>query len=218
MHINQPSVKPSTTGADVQSVIKERHAVRNFDPNYQISQQQLRELLNLASSAPSAWNLQHWKFLAITEQSDKEMLFPIADQQQHVLEASAIIVVLGDLEPWRNMESAYMPLVSEGLMSESSYHRLAVKLKSIYATPRLARDDAYLNASLVAMQVMLAAKAIGLDTCPMGGFDTERLIDTFTIPSRYTPIMLIAMGRATAPARPTVRIPINEQIVWGRFE
>lgn len=217
MHTNQQSEMPFAA-EDFLSLVKERHAVRNFDPNYQISQQQLRELLKLASSAPSAWNLQHWKFLVITEQLDKERLFPIADQQQHVLDASAMIAVLGDLEPWRNVESAYMPLVRERLMSESSYHRLADQLERIYATPRLARDHAYLNASLAAMQVMLAAKSIGLNTCPMGGFDAERLVDAFAIPSRYTPIMLIAVGRATAPARPTIRIPIDEQIVWDKFD
>ncbi|WP_449619669.1 nitroreductase family protein [Robertmurraya sp. Marseille-Q9965] len=51
-----------------------------------------------ASKAPSAWNLQHWKFMVVTNQTDKEIFFVIANGQQQVVEASVVVVILGDLQ------------------------------------------------------------------------------------------------------------------------
>ncbi len=49
------------------------------------------------------------------------------------------------------------------------------------------------NASLAAMQLMLAAKATGWDTCAIGGFNPQALTEEFNVSSRYVPIMLITM-------------------------
>lgn len=67
------------------------------------------------------------------------------------------------------------------------------------------------NASLAAMQLMLAAEARGLSTLAMGGFDHQRFAETFITESRYVPVMLIAVGKAVEDAkkRPALRLPID---------
>jgi len=67
------------------------------------------------------------------------------------------------------------------------------------------------------MQLMLAAKAKGLDSCPMGGYDADRFIQEFNIPSRYVPVLLIPIGKAITPARPSTRISVEKKIVWNSF-
>ncbi len=58
------------------------------------------------------------------------------------------------------------------------------------------------NASLAAMQLMLAAKATGWDTCAIGGFNPQALTDEFNVSSRYVPIMLITIGESTLKGHP----------------
>lgn len=82
-------------------------------------------------------------------------------------------------------------------MKEEAKERLAKNIESAYAREQFPRDAAFSNASLAAMQLMLAAKATGWDTCAIGGFNPQALTDEFNVSSRYVPIMLITIGEST---------------------
>ncbi len=208
----------STISSDFFKVAAERHSVKQYDPSVKMSEQEIKELLEIATKAPSSWNLQHWKFLVINDQAAKEKLLPIAYNQQQVVQASAVIAVLGDLEANKNAEAVFGPAVSAGQMPEEVKNSLIGQIEYVYTNiPNAPRDEAIRNASLAAMQLMLAAKAKGYDTCPMGGYDPVRLVSEFGIPSRYLPVMLITVGKAAQPARVSPRFPVEETIVWNHF-
>ncbi|EIT85675.1 NAD(P)H nitroreductase [Fictibacillus macauensis ZFHKF-1] len=200
------------------TVMNERHSVRKYDASFSLAAEEITALLEDAAKAPSSWNLQHWKFLVFHDQQVKEQLLPIAYNQEQVVEASAVIAILGDLEADTNADRVYQEAVDNGFMTDEVKTTLVAQIKSAYASrPEMARDEAIRNGSLAAMQLMLAAKAKGLDTCAMGGFNAETLVSTFNIPSRYLPVMLISVGKAAKPAHGTARFPIQEAIVWNQF-
>lgn len=203
---------------DFFAVLQERHSVKRYDSAHRMDEEDILALLQAASGAPSAWNLQHWKFLAITDQAHKETLLDIAFGQRQVVEASAVVAILGDLQADRNAEKVFDSDVQAGRMSAETKSNLISQIKLSYENKNWARDQAMCNASLAAMQLMLAAKAMGLDSCPMGGFDPGRLVEAFAIPDRYVPVMLISVGKAAEPARPSERLPTKESVVWNRFE
>ena len=91
------------------------------------------------------------------------------------------------------------------------------QVEKAYQNDRFARDEAFLNAGFAAMQLMLAAKAKGYDTCPIGGFNREKFVEEFRVPDRYAPVMLITIGKAAAPARPTTRLPLDQVVVKESF-
>ncbi|MBD2871923.1 nitroreductase family protein [Paenibacillus arenilitoris] len=207
------------------ALFRERHSVRNFDAAHKLGEQVIKELLEIAGSAPSSWNLQHWKFIAITEATAKEKLLPIANGQKQVVDASVTVAVLGDLEASRNAEAVYGPVIRAGLDdSYAGYHShqlLFAQIEEAYAvgeTTSYRRDEAIRNASLAAMQLMLAATAKGLDSGPMVGFDVDAFIQAFHVPPRYVPVLLVAVGKAAKPARATSRFPVERTVVWNGFE
>ncbi|UFJ39961.1 nitroreductase family protein [Brevibacillus humidisoli] len=207
-----------TLQQDFFTIIQDRGAVKQFDSSVKMTQAEIAKLIEYASTAPSSWNLQHWKFLVIHDDEAKKKLLPIAYRQQQVIDASATIAVLGDFEANKNAEAVYGPAVAAGAMTEEVKERLLANIEQTYATvPHAPRDEAIRNASLAAMQLMLAAKAMGYDTCPMGGFDAQQLVSVFGIPQRYLPILLIAVGKAAQPARPSSRFPADQIIVWNQF-
>ncbi|GAB6936098.1 MAG: nitroreductase family protein [Bacillota bacterium] len=202
----------------VVDAINERHSVRKYQKGVEIPKKDLEEILELAAKAPSSWNLQHWRYVVITSQEMKEKILPIAYNQEQVVDSSAVVVILGDLEADKNAEDVYKPALEAGQIPQQVYDILLGQIKGAYANnPQFARDEAILNASLSAMQLMLAAKAKGYDTCPMGGFDRQKLIQALNIPPRYIPVMLISIGKAAAPARPTSRFPLEKLVVWESF-
>jgi nitroreductase len=197
-----------TTIEDLQG----RHSTRKFKRDIKINDNQLNELLELAGGAPSSWNLQHWRFVVVRDQANKDQLLPLAYNQQQVSDASAVIIVLGDLQANLVAPKVYEnapPQVRDSMIEQ---------INSAYENnPELAHDEAIRNAPLAAMQLMIAAKAKGYDTVPMGGFDKAAVKQQLNIPDRYVQIMMIALGVAETPGRPTERLPVEHQTIHESF-
>ncbi|WP_103108129.1 nitroreductase family protein [Brevibacillus reuszeri] len=201
-----------------EQVMEARHSVRKYDPTATIPQGELNEILRLAASAPSSWNLQHWRFLVVTDPAIKEKLLPIAYNQQQVVDAYATIIILGDLEADKSARPVYDEAVANGLMNESVRDTMIAQIEGAYkANPEIARDEAIRNSSYAAMQLMLAAKAKGYDTCPMGGYNRDALIKELNIPSRFLPTLMLTVGKASVQAHPTARFGLDQLVINNSF-
>ncbi|WP_134683755.1 nitroreductase family protein [Brevibacillus migulae] len=204
---------------DFFKVIHERRSVRHYKPEWSIPREEIREMLVEATSAPSSSNLQPWRFLVIDNQELKEKLLPIARNQKQVVEASAIIAVLGDLEGYLKSEQIYQQSVDRGFMTEEVKQTLVNNITKAYASRdhEIMKRVVLVDGGLVSMQLMLVAKAKGYDTVPMGGYDEAQFKEAFEIPQRYLPIMLIALGKASEPGHPTTRLPVDEITFWNQI-
>ncbi|MBS4212917.1 nitroreductase family protein [Bacillus sp. FJAT-49825] len=193
-------------------VIRERHSVRKYDPTFKIAREEIEEILNEAILAPSSSNLQPWRFIVIDDQEKKKELRQIANNQEQVETSSAVIAVLGDKEMYQNIEKVYRSNFEAGYMDEASMHRLIAGSNSLYPNlpEEVRKNIAAFDTGLVSMQLMLAAKAKGYDTVPMGGFDKQKFMDKFQVSNRYMPMLLISLGKAAAPAYKTTRIQLEE--------
>ncbi|MDI3234982.1 nitroreductase family protein [Exiguobacterium antarcticum] len=194
------------------ALLTERRSVRHYDETFKLSEQEVQELIELTTAAPSAWNLQHWHFLAFHSEEAKQQLAPIAYNQPAVSSSSVVIAVLGDLQANRNYNPVYGPAVEAGGMTEDLFDSIKGQVEGAYQREVYARDAAMSNASLAAMQLMLVAEAKGLSTLAMGGFNHQTFTETFITDERYVPVMLIAVGKAVenAKKRPTLRLPVDQ--------
>ncbi|WWM61897.1 nitroreductase family protein [Paenibacillus tundrae] len=197
-------------------VISERHAVKKYEKGFVMPEADLNAILTAASEAPSSWNLQHWKFLVIESEADKAKLLPIAYGQSQIVDSSVTIAVLGDLEANRNT-FIYDQAVEAGTLPAEVRDALVGQINGAYQSAQTARDEAIRNASFASQNIMLAARSLGYDTCPMGGYNPQQLVETFNIPARYIPTLLITVGKAAQPARPAGRFPLSETVVKGSF-
>lgn len=202
---------------DFYTVLRERHSVRVYDPSVKISRDELKEMLNLAVSAPSSSNLQPWRFLVIDDQNLKEQLLPIAYNQQQVVEASAVIAVLGDLKSIEQAEAIYSSALEAGYMDEGTKKAFVERVHQTYGglEPERLHLINVFDAGLVSMQLMLIAKAKGYDTVPMGGFNAVKFAEAYALPDTLKPILLIAIGKAAKEAHPTVRLPLDQITYWN---
>jgi nitroreductase len=200
-------------------VIKERRSVRTFDPTLQISREEMTEILELATLAPSSSNLQPWRFLVIDKPELKQRLLPIAYNQHQVVEASAVIAVLGDVESYKKAEKIYGQAVEAGFMPEDTAISFIERTVGMYSNlpPEVARQIVYTDGGLISMQLMLVARSKGYDTVPMGGYDKAKFVEAFGISEQYVPVMLIAIGKATKPGHPTTRLPIEDVVFFNEM-
>ncbi|MFS2247599.1 nitroreductase family protein [Bacillus sp. A31] len=191
-------------------ILKQRASVKEYDTTHEMTKEELTELLDITTKAPSAWNLQHWHFTVFHSTESKAKLLPIAYNQKQISQASAVIAVLGDLEANQNGEKIYSELAEQGFITEDIKETLMTQINGAYQSEQYAREAAYSNASLAAMQLMIAAKAMGYDTCAMGGFSKDAFIKEFNVSGRYEPVMLISVGKAAKEAHKSNRFDIEQ--------
>ncbi|UVI28383.1 nitroreductase family protein [Paenibacillus spongiae] len=202
-------------------LVKSRRSANKFKTEVTISRHELDEMFSLVKFAPSAFNLQHAHYLAVTNKDLKEQVYEAANKQYKVLTSSAAIVVLGDLEAYHNIGPINEGLLNLGIIDQQEFDETVSSVHAMYEDrgDLFKRDEAIRNASLSAMLFMLIAKDKGWDTCPMIGFDPDQLRKALNIPDRYVPAMLITLGAEdTSRQRPRgYRKPNGEFVTYDRF-
>ncbi|HYE74360.1 MAG TPA: nitroreductase family protein [Blastocatellia bacterium] len=201
---------------DTLETIKKRISANKFDPTKKLSNEEIKELISYATQAPSSYNIQHWRFVALTEQADKERLKAVAYNQQKIVDAAVTFIVLGDLRGHEKMPDILKPLVEAGQITQAFANGWVEQVNYRYSDAQNSRDEAIRSASLAAMTLMLAAEAKGLVSGPMIGFDPEGVKREFNIPDRYVPVMLIAVGYEAPgnwPRKP--RLSVDEVLAFG---
>jgi len=197
-------------------LIRQRTSVETFDTR-PIEEETIRALVEDASCSPSSFNIQHWRFVAVRNEEDRERLCRAAFGQQQVRIAPVTFIVLGDLEgleklPRINREAVELGVLPEG--KAKAWERLAA---NVYADPHAARDEALRSASLASMTLMLAAEARGLASGALSGFDVDRVCADFEIEDRFLPVMLIAVGYpAKLDRRQQPRLEVDEILSFDR--
>ncbi|ARF90526.1 nitroreductase family protein [Burkholderia cenocepacia] len=182
---------------DIETLLKSRISTNKYDSARSLTDQQIDELIQLATTAPSAFNLQNWKFVAVRSAAGKAKLLPLAYGQQKVVDAAVTFIVCGTLEPQLTLPAALKPSVERGILDQGIYEGWVGAANSMYGdNPAFQRDEAVRSASLAAMTLMIAAEDRGLASGPMIGFDPAAVAAAFGLKSTDVPVMLVTVGYA----------------------
>ncbi|WP_304639703.1 nitroreductase family protein [Pseudomonas sp.] len=181
-----------TTIADV---IRSRISANSYDAARTLSDQEISDLIELATHAPSAFNLQNWRFLAVRSSEAKARLLPLAYGQQKVMDAAVTFIVCGTMNPHSSLPSSLKPTLEAGIIDKAIYDMWVGAAQGMYQDNlQLQRDEAIRSGSLAAMTLMLAAKGQGLVSTPMIGFDSAAVSETFGLAPEDVPVMLVTVG------------------------
>jgi nitroreductase len=176
-------------------VIKSRISANSYDTTRTLSDQEICDLVDLATHAPSAFNLQNWRFLAVRTPEAKARLLPLAYGQQKVVDAAVTFIVCGTLNPHQTLPSSLKPTLDAGIIDQAVYDMWVGAAQGMYQdNAQLQRDEAIRSGSLAAMTLMLAAKGQGLVSTPMIGFDAVAVADAFGLAPTEVPVMLVTVG------------------------
>jgi nitroreductase len=204
--------------SDFLKVLNERTSAEHFDSATPISVQEIKELVSEACQAPSAFNIQHWRFIAVTDERIREKLkeTTIAPNQERVANAPLIFLILGDLNGHMRLESILDETVHAGLLPQEVAHLWLAMAYSMYGSdPRLARDEAIRSGSLAAMTLMLAAGNRGYVTCPVG-FNPIQVMEILGISDHYLPVMMLTVGHpASGNTARRPRLPVDQVLAFN---
>jgi len=193
---------------DLFDAINTRRSIKTYDPAHEISDDVLTELFTQVQRAPSSFNLQHTRFVVVRDPQKRAELMAAAWGQPHVGAAPVDIIVCAKLSAHTDADRANAhapPEVRE---------KLVPLIEGIYQdNPQLMRDEAVRSGSLGSMTLMLVARSMGLDTCPMIGFDPRKVAEIVGLDDDHIPVMLITLGkRGDGDVFPTSRFDLSETV------
>jgi len=199
------------------ALLATRRSVGLYEENIPLARETISALITAASKAPSAYNLQNWKFIAVQSPDGKTRLQEAAYGQPQIGSASATIIIVGLMDGYRELANNLRPAQAEGIVPASVARNWVDAARDTHENnTQLRRDEAIRSASLAAMCLMLAAEARGLATGAMSGFDAAAVQAAFDLQSSELPVMLITVGQARAGAWPQKpRRPASEILAFA---
>lgn len=194
--------------------IRSRRSVKHFDINHVMTEAETKELLSLAMLSPTAYNQQNWRFITVTDKDLRKQIRQAAWDQSQVTDTSLFIIMCADLKAWDKQPERYWvnaPQEVQDFMLPAidTYYRDKEQVQ---------RDEAMRSCGIAAQTLMLAAKSLGYDSCPMDGFDFDKVAELIRLPDDHVITMLVAIGKGTKQpwARPG-QLALEEVVIQNKF-
>ncbi len=195
---------------NTQETIRARRSVKHYDATHQLTAAEENTLFDLAQQAPSSSNIQHWRIIAARDPELRKSLKAAAWGQAQVTDASLLLIICADIKAWEKSPERYW----ENAPAETRDYMTKMMINFYKGKEQLQRDEALRSVGLIAQTIMLAAKDMGYDSCPMIGFDAAKVAPLINLPQDYLIGMMIAIGKAIEPARPKGGILPRENILF----
>ncbi len=199
---------------DTFETIYARRAVKEFDANHEMPESDLTKILEAAVQSPTSFNIQHWRFVVIKDPELRAQVRANGNDQAQMTDASVLIAMTADMKAWSKSPERYWKNAPKEIAD------LLVGWMGPFHEGRewLQRDEAQRSIGMAMQTIMLAAKDLGYDSCPMIGFDIEKVAGLINLPADHAMGPLIAIGKRTKDPLPKGgQLPLSEVVVTDRF-
>lgn len=181
---------------NTKEAIVSRRSVKHYDPEHKMTDAEIRELMEHAILSPTAFNIQHWRFVQIQDPAKREQLLKASYGQSQVMDASLVLVLCADLNAWEKQPERYWRNAPKAVQDV-----LLPAIENYYTNHHQAqRDECIRSAGIAAMNIMLMAKEMGYDSCPMDGFDFDKVARIINLPHDHIIVMMITIGKKVKDA------------------
>ena len=194
--------------------ITTRRSVRHYDASHQISGAEERTILEHALLAPTSFNIQNWRFVVVKDPEQRAKVRQAGWDQSQMTDASLLVVLTADLQSWsKNTERYWVTAPKE----TSDF--LVNSIHEFYKDkPELQRDEAMRSVGIAGQTLMLAARELGYDSCPMVGYDPEQVAQIINLPDDHVIGMMVAIGKKSEEPYPRGgQLPYEEVVITDRF-
>jgi nitroreductase len=194
-----------------------RHACKVFDEDKKISDDDIRFILENGVKSPSSFGMEAWKFLVITNDELKAKLRPLCWDQVQITSCSHLVVVLAGIdslkpesgEPKKRFQRRNMP--EEKL--EFYLGLYASHLKKTLASDENIYAWSARQTYIAAANMMTSAAFIGIDSCPIEGFEREKVEEVLELDTtKYQLSMILPLGYRLNEQSEQLRLDFDEVV------
>ncbi|BEO21297.1 hypothetical protein SMQC19_46440 (plasmid) [Serratia marcescens] len=199
---------------DVINAIYDRRSIKYFSTSHRMPDEDIHRLISTTILSPTAFNIQHWRFVIINNPVLRGQIRAHAWDQPQITDASLLIALCADLKAWNKSPERYWSHAPE------SVQEVMVPSIALYYgdKPLTQRDEAMRSCGIAAQSLMLTAKSMGYDSCPMDGFDFAEVGKLIRLPYDHILTMMVAVGKASAEPWPRGgNLLYDEVVLTDRF-
>jgi nitroreductase len=199
--------------------MQRRHACKIFDENKKISQDDLEYILELGRLSPSSFGMEPWKFLVVQSQDLKEKIKPLCWNQPQITTCSDLVIVLADVNNVKPENEYVKNMFSRRELPQEALDKYLNVYGSFLAQTMSSTENILAwtaKQTYIAMgNMMTGASFIGIDSCPIEGFEKENVEKELDIDTNKWQIsVIIAFGYRVNPISKKLRLPSNEVIEY----
>ena len=200
---------------DTFTAIYERRSIKHYDTSARMSEEEFRRLMAAVMLSPTSFNIQNWRFVRIVDTDLRAQVCEAAWGQAQVKDATELLVLCADLKAWEKKPERYWRHADP-----ETQKVILPMIDGFYRDkPETERDEAMRSCGIAAQTLMLAAKDMGYDTCPMIGFDADAVAKLIQLPKHHVIGMMVAIGKAEAPAHSrSGPLALDDVLVTDRFK
>jgi nitroreductase len=199
---------------NVIEAVHQRRAVKHYDPEFEMPQNDFDQLMTTAIQSPTSFNIQNWRFVRVQDKETRKQIRTAAWDQAQITDASELLIICADIKSWEKSPERYWQNAPKEVQDF-----MVPAIDNFYrGYDWLQRDEAMRSAGIVAQTIMLTAKELGYDSCPMVGFNQDEVAKIIKLPDDHVICMFVVIGKATQPARPKGgQLSLNEVLFSNCF-
>jgi nitroreductase len=200
---------------ETKDAIKSRRSVKYYDSSHKLTDDEITELLSLTALSPTAFNVQNWRFVVVKDPELRSEIRKAAWDQAQVTDSSLLVILCADLKAWEKSPNRYWQNATQEvqdfiLPAIDNYYR---------EKDQVQRDEAMRSCGIAAQTLMLAAKSMGYDSCPMDGFDFSAVANLINLPDDHIISMFVAIGKGITDAAPRAgQLALDEIVIENSFQ
>ena len=200
---------------EVIEAIYQRRSIKQFDPQHQMPAEEEQKLMQAMIQAPTSFNIQHWRFVVLRDPELRSRIrTEFGNDQSQMTDASLLVLFVADMKAWQKEPQRYWQ------NAPAEVAELLVGWMGPFHQGRewLQRDEAQRSVGMAMQTLMLAAQGLGYQSCPMIGFDIEKVAELIKLPADHVMGPMVAIGKGTKDPWPKPgQLPLSELVVENSF-
>lgn len=200
---------------EVLKSVYSRRSIKQFDSNHKMTAEEETELLDAMIQSPTSFNIQHWRFVVLRDADLRAKIrTEFGNDQSQMTDASLLILFTADVNAWKKDPARYWANAPQEVSD------LLVNWMGPFHEGRewLQRDEAQRSIGMAMQTLMLAAQGMGYQSCPMIGFDIEKVAELVNLPDDHVMGPMVAIGKGTKEPWPKPgQLPLSEVVFENSF-
>lgn len=198
---------------ELSMAIQSRRSIRKFKPD-PIADHDLQAIMEAARLAPSAMNLQPWRYVIAKSQSIRESLAQ-STQSTFIAQAPVIIICCVDSTAFAAVDARYRELGQANAFADTPFANVSPEelLKNMPLDPQWMQAHLVFNAAIAIEHIALKAADLGLGSCWVGAFEPEKIKQTLALHDHYQVVALMPIGYPAQQPQARPRLPLGELIL-----
>ena len=200
---------------EVIEAIYNRRSVKHFDPEHKLTPEEETKLFEAVIQAPTSFNIQHWRFLVLRDSDLRSKIrTEFGNDQSQITDASLLVLFTADEKAWKKEPERYWKNAPQEVSE------LLVGWMGPFHEGRewLQRDEAQRSIGMAMQTLMLAAQGLGYQSCPMIGFDIDKVAELINLPDDHIMGPMVAVGKGTKDPWPKPgQLPLDQVLFENSF-